>query len=222
MREFIGGAFIFVGLLTIPAAVIGLISPAKLAKSGDPVPSRARIIFSMAAALFIFTVIGVSILPEKESVVHEATVKDQDAQAPKTDAELIKTARSQMATTEDQFIKQQDHFLATLKKAAKEKRLTELDGSRSFGDLLVEMATTLDQAGDMEIPAITNSDAKRYITEAIDTHKKWAMTQQAKINAAMKSDGELAKEMGSQADKLAMQEALALSMAYKAVGLSIE
>lgn len=67
MREFIGGAFIFVGLLTIPAAIVGLISPAKLAKDGDPVPSRIRIGLSMLAGLLVLTAIGSIILPDKSS-----------------------------------------------------------------------------------------------------------------------------------------------------------
>ncbi|WP_287496886.1 hypothetical protein [Pandoraea sp. CB10b_02] len=69
---------------------------------------------------------------------------------------------------------------------------------------------------------VENVDAKRYLTEAIDTHKKWALVQQTKVAALSKGDIDTVMEMREQADKLAMQEALSLSMAFKAIGLPIE
>ncbi|WP_369952172.1 hypothetical protein [Ralstonia syzygii] len=219
MREFIGEAFIFVGLLTIPAAIIGLISPQKLAKPGEPPLSRVRIALSMFVALLVLTATGAAILPAPPAQGNAPVASE--AKQP-SDAELLKDTRKQMAATEDLFIDQQNKFMAVMQKAMKKQKLSEAEMSKSVGDSFSEMLMTLDRAGDMQIPAIANTDAKRHITEAVDTHKKWALTQQAKIAAFMKVDLDSVKEMNAQADKLAMQEALALSLAYKAVGLPIE
>lgn len=219
MREFIGEAFIFVGLLTIPAAIIGLISPQKLAKPGEPPLSRVRIALSMFVALLVLTATGAAILPAPPAQGNAPVASE--AKQP-SDAELLKDTRKQMAATEDLFIEQQKKFMGVMPNILKQKKLSVDEKSRLLGDSFSDMLTTLDRANDMGIPNISNADAKRHITEAIDTHKKWALTQQAKLNAAMNLEAELAKEMGSQADKLAMQEALALSMAFKAVGLPIE
>lgn len=84
------------------------------------------------------------------------------------------------------------------------------------------MIATLEKANAIKVPDAGNVDAKRYITEAIDAHKKWALVLQAKVAALSKGDIDTAKEMSEQADKLAMQKGLSLSMAFKAVGLPIE
>ncbi len=113
-------------------------------------------------------------------------------------------------------------ILNVIEKMLKGEKLTKAETSKSIDARATEMFSTLEQATNVEIPAVANADAKRYIAEAIDTHKKWALTQQIKIGALVKADLDTTKKMSDQADQLAMQEALALSLAFKAVGLPIE
>lgn len=67
MREIIGGVFVVIALLMIPTALIGLVSPAKLANGGKPPPTRKSILWSCTAGLVLFTLIGGAILPGKPS-----------------------------------------------------------------------------------------------------------------------------------------------------------
>jgi len=64
---FLGGVFIFIALLMIPTAVIGLISPAKLAKKGATPASRTKILGSCLACFLVCIILGGAIVPNKRS-----------------------------------------------------------------------------------------------------------------------------------------------------------
>ncbi len=65
--EFLGGVFIFIALLMIPTAVIGLISPAQLAKKGATPASRTKILGSCLACFLLCIILGGAIVPNKRS-----------------------------------------------------------------------------------------------------------------------------------------------------------
>jgi hypothetical protein len=65
--EFLGGVFIFIALLMIPTAIVGLISPARLAKKGATPASRTKILGSCLACFLACIILGGAIVPNKRS-----------------------------------------------------------------------------------------------------------------------------------------------------------
>jgi len=219
MREFIGNALIFLGLFALPLALIALILPNLTVKPGAPPMSRLSLVFSMLVPFVVLTVAGVSILPSQTNRV-DATAASEAK--PPTDAELLRSTRAQFAATRNLFDAQQIKVFSFALSGMKQKNISIDEKVKVAGDLFTEMLATLDRANDMEIPNIVNASARRYVTEAIDNHKKWAVMQQARIRASIEGNADFAKEFNNQADKLAIEEALALGMAYRAAGLQSE
>ena len=81
------------------------------------------------------------------------------------------------------------------------------------------MNVILVKSDSVTVPELENPDAKRYLTEAVDYHKKWAVAHIGQLNSFLSGNLDKAKEFGKMSDEFADQEGLSSVMAYKAVGL---
>jgi len=141
------------------------------------------------------------------------------------DAAKVKKSHDKIAAIENEFISEQDKFMKLLASGMDSKKHTKKSIEKfnsAFNEQLAKMQSILDRSDAVIISKLENEDATRYLTEAIDTHKKWSLMQKAKITAVLSGDLDNAKQYGLQCDELASKEALALVMAYKVVGLKIE
>lgn len=213
MREFISGIAFLLAFLTMVMMIIGLISPEKIAEKGKPALTRKNILLYFIFATSILISIGVVILPSNG----KSTVSQQDS-----DAVKLQKLRAEISAVEDQCTQQLNDFSNTLKRLYLKKEVSSGEQTKPVGVTFGEMLETLEKANGIKVPDITQADAKRYATDAVDAHKKWALTMQAKIVALSKGDMEQIKAMGARADNFAMDEAVALGLAYKALGLPIQ
>ncbi len=137
-----------------------------------------------------------------------------------TDSEKIEEIHKKLEQVEEEFVNGQKEFMTMMgKNARKGSKLTEQEKMELFIKNMQSLSSVLDKSERFQSPNIEQADAQRYITKAVDIHKEWALTQKAKLNAIVSLDGGTAKAMGGRCDELAMQEAMQLILAYKAVGL---
>lgn len=135
------------------------------------------------------------------------------------DAQLVKSTIDKMAATEGSYIEQQKNFFAMFNTDPPPKGPERDAFTKKVLEAVANMMKTLKDGEKIEVPALKDANAQRYLTEAVDFHKKWIEAQQAKIGFSLKGDVKNGKMMGDAADHLALQEAMSMNMAGKAVGL---
>ncbi len=145
-----------------------------------------------------------------------ATSTPSQPQGLSSDAKAFEAVRSQMNDIETQYtddgMKVAEDFERT-KKASSDIETEEI--SEDVIKQLQAMSAILDKSALIQDPVIQNPQGRRYVFDAIDSHKKWALTQQLRLAAILKLDKKSAKSAGDEADNYASQEGVALVLASK-------
>lgn len=138
------------------------------------------------------------------------------------DQQAVISTVSAMQGIEIEFTDAQDHLKDTFARISKKNKRTNsdmVDLRQSLENIVIATQSLADRAGALKYPVVQNEETRRHLTNAIDAHKKWALSQQAKIAAVSQNNGDLSKEFGLAADNYAGQEAMSLVMAYQSAGI---
>lgn len=177
-----------------------------------------------------------AVVSEQEQVKQDGQgqVKKEQEQTTKTntseprsqlaDATSVKLTRDKIASIENEFSAEQDKFNKLMVDMVKGKKLSkkEIEKLNKLFNIQIEkMNAILDKSESITIIEFENEDAKRYLTEAVDYHKKWALAHKAQLNSFLIANLDEAKRYGALSDSFADQEALSLVMAYQSVGLEL-
>lgn len=224
---FLGGLLILISLLTIPAAIVGMISPSRLAKKGEEPPSRKKILLSMTVAFFVFMGIGGALLPSQNKEKTEVVAEAPKAEKPKVendkknnDAKTIKALFDQVSAVDKNLRARNKEMLAIASKAAKLKSQTQKKKlADELNEKLNNIALTLATLDKVEVPEIENVEAKKRITEAIALQKEWANNHRASYVAAMQGNASAITIFQNEADAQSIKIVLLYAQAAEAVGL---
>ncbi|MGZ5028975.1 MAG: hypothetical protein ACXWAT_06735 [Methylobacter sp.] len=141
------------------------------------------------------------------------------------DENKVKLAHEGMQKIEDMFIGAQNDFMASAARMVSSKKPSKSKADKmnaEFNSSLAVMNKALDESDNLIFPSLENKDGERYIVDAMDSHKKWALAQRTKLSYIIQADLDNAKIFGNAADEFAAKEAMSLFMAYKAVGLNLD
>ncbi|MFZ6730629.1 hypothetical protein ACO0LG_01720 [Undibacterium sp. Ji42W] len=213
MREFISRIAFLFAFLSLIAVIIGMISPKKFAENDQPAPTRKSIFFTFIFVALILSGVGYAVSPGEAT----STISQQDS-----DVVKLQRLHAEIGAIENKFAQQMDDFSGVLQRILLKKEVPDLERTKPVDMTFGEILETLEKSNSIKVPDVTQADARRYMTDAVDAHKKWALTMQAKIAALSKGNIEQVKRMNATAESFAVDEAMALGLAYKALGLPIQ
>ena len=205
----------------------------KCPSCGAPVvPELQKILLGGCLVVVVFLiVIGVIIsLPNNITNTDSQTSETQPIEnvketaqepAPLSDQDIAKKVTSQIKAIEEDWNAQSELLMDLLKKVISTGKAKK-DESDKVQVYINEIDKILNRAKDINAKHLSNEKADKYLQEAVDAHKKWALLQQLKINALMSGDLQMAKNLASQSDKTANDEGIDLVMAFQELGITPE
>ncbi len=185
-----------------------------------PTKKKSEII---AGVIVLIVIVGIAVSMGRPDEKKEKPVEAQATSIADSDAAAVKKVYTDLSSTENELVGAQKQLITLFSGAGKIK--SDVDKEKfgaEFKQLLSEIDASVEKGSSMKSPKISNQEASHHIDEAIDAHRKWCLSQQAKIGALLSGKFEQAKEFGASADNLATTEAMELALAYKAVGIEIE
>jgi hypothetical protein len=151
-----------------------------------------------------------------------AAQKTEQQNSNQIDVAAVKNTFAQMNTIENKIGEEQNKFggIMTKMMAKKHPSKSEIENLNSeFKSSLSGVMAAVDESPKINPPKLSNPDAQRYITEAVDLHKKRSIMITSKFSSLMSGEVDQAMSMNTQIDNLAMQEAVSLKMAFDALGV---
>ncbi len=180
---------------------------------------------------FFLIVIGVIIsLPSNTTNTDSQTSETQPIEnvketaqepAPLSDQDIAKKVTSQIKAIEEDWNAQSELLMDLLKKVISTGKAKKGESDK-VQVYINEIDKILNRAKDINAKHLSNEKADKYLQEAVDAHKKWALLQQLKINALMSGDLQMAKNLASQSDKTANDEGIDLVMVFQELGITPE
>ena len=138
-----------------------------------------------------------------------------------SDQEIAKNVTSQIKAIEEDWNAQNESLKDLLNKVISKGKAKQGE-SDNVQIYINEIDKILNRAKEVNAKHLSNEKADKYLQEAVDAHKKWALLQQLKINALMSGDLQMAKNLASQSDKTANDEAIELMMTFQELGITPE
>ncbi|MFZ6712026.1 hypothetical protein [Undibacterium sp. TC9W] len=139
-----------------------MISPKKFAENDQPVPTRKSIFFTFIFVALILSGVGYAV----SAVEATSTVSQQDS-----DVVKLQRLHADIGAIENKFAQQMNDFSVVLQRIYLKKEVSDVERTKPVDMTFGEILETLEKSNGIKVHDITQPDAKRYMTDAVEAHK---------------------------------------------------